>query len=147
VTEPLALRDMGSFHIGGRRIEVRGQPIRQVLFTPGGVPAKVDPNGVYQVTTSPADSSFDPDPVPENYGAWTYVFDRGRFVVTQEDEQACTWGYGTYVVEGDRVVWSFTDDRRPTMMQSHSTGRTTGARSAMPGLFAGSAADRGKARQ
>lgn len=47
--EPLALRDMGSFHVGGRLIEVSGQPVKEVLFTPGGVPAKVDPNGVYQV--------------------------------------------------------------------------------------------------
>ena len=47
--EPIALRDMGSFHIGGRLVEVKGQPIKEVLFTPGGVPAKVDPNGVYQV--------------------------------------------------------------------------------------------------
>ncbi|MEN3382185.1 MAG: hypothetical protein V7608_2229 [Hyphomicrobiales bacterium] len=47
--EPIALRDMGSFHIGGRQIEVSGQPIKDVLFTPGGVPAKVDPNGTYQV--------------------------------------------------------------------------------------------------
>jgi hypothetical protein len=47
--EPIALRDMGSFHIGGRQIEVSGQPTKEVLFTPGGVPAKVDPNGTYQV--------------------------------------------------------------------------------------------------
>ncbi len=47
--EPIALRDMGSFHIGGRQVEVSGQPVREVLFTPGGVPAKVDPNGTYQV--------------------------------------------------------------------------------------------------
>jgi pimeloyl-ACP methyl ester carboxylesterase len=47
--EPIALRDMGSFHIGGRQVEVSGQPIKEVLFTPGGVPAKVDPNGTYQV--------------------------------------------------------------------------------------------------
>jgi pimeloyl-ACP methyl ester carboxylesterase len=47
--EPIALRDMGSFHIGGRQVEVSGQPIKDVLFTPGGVPAKVDPNGTYQV--------------------------------------------------------------------------------------------------
>jgi pimeloyl-ACP methyl ester carboxylesterase len=46
---PIALRDMGSFHVGGRHIEVTGQPIKEVLFTPGGVPAKVDPNGKYQV--------------------------------------------------------------------------------------------------
>jgi pimeloyl-ACP methyl ester carboxylesterase len=47
--EPLALRDMGSFHVGGRLMEISGQPIKEVVFTPGGVPAKVDPNGTYQV--------------------------------------------------------------------------------------------------
>jgi pimeloyl-ACP methyl ester carboxylesterase len=47
--EPIALRDMGSFHIGGRLLEVSGQPIKEIVFTPGGVPAKVDPNGKYQV--------------------------------------------------------------------------------------------------
>ena len=47
--EPIALRDMGSFHIGGRQIEVSGLPIKEIVFTPGGVPAKVDPNGTYQV--------------------------------------------------------------------------------------------------
>jgi pimeloyl-ACP methyl ester carboxylesterase len=46
---PIALRDMGSFHVGGRHLEISGQPIKEVLFTPGGVPAKVDPNGKYQV--------------------------------------------------------------------------------------------------
>ena len=30
-------------------IEITGQPIKEVVFTPGGVPAKVDPNGKYQV--------------------------------------------------------------------------------------------------
>ncbi len=48
-SEPIALRDVGSFHIGGRHIEISGQPVKEVVFTPGGVPAKVDPNGVYQV--------------------------------------------------------------------------------------------------
>jgi pimeloyl-ACP methyl ester carboxylesterase len=47
--EPILLRDMGSFHIGGRHVEVRGQPVKEITFTPGGVPAKVDANGVYQV--------------------------------------------------------------------------------------------------
>ena len=45
----IALRDMGSFHIGGRIVEITGQPVKEVVFTPGGVPAKVDPNGKYQV--------------------------------------------------------------------------------------------------
>ncbi len=48
-TAPIALRGMGSFHIGGRSVEVSGKPVKEVLFTPGGVPAKVDPNGVYLV--------------------------------------------------------------------------------------------------
>ena len=47
--EPIALRDMGSFHIGGRWVEITGQPVKEVVFTPGGVPAKIDPNGKYQV--------------------------------------------------------------------------------------------------
>src|SRR5437588_10509013 len=47
--ELILLRDMGSFHVGGRHIEVTGQPVKEVLFTPGGVPAKVDPNGKYQI--------------------------------------------------------------------------------------------------
>jgi len=46
---PIALRDMGSFHIGGRYIEVSGQPVREVLFSPGGEPVLLDPNGKYQV--------------------------------------------------------------------------------------------------
>ncbi len=47
--EPILLRDMGSFHVGGRVIEITGQPIKEIVFTPGGVPAKMDPNGKYQV--------------------------------------------------------------------------------------------------
>ncbi|MBR0785089.1 esterase [Bradyrhizobium iriomotense] len=47
--EPINLRDMGSFHVGGRLVEISGKPVKEVTFTPGGVPAKVDPNGTYQV--------------------------------------------------------------------------------------------------
>jgi len=46
---PIALKDMGSFHVGGREMTVSGKPVKEVTFAPGGVPAKVDPNGVYQV--------------------------------------------------------------------------------------------------
>ena len=45
----IALKDMGSFHVGGREMTVSGKPVKEVTFAPGGVPAKVDPNGVYQV--------------------------------------------------------------------------------------------------
>jgi pimeloyl-ACP methyl ester carboxylesterase len=47
--EPIALREMGSFHVGGRLVEISGKPVKEITFTPGGVPAKVDPNGTYQV--------------------------------------------------------------------------------------------------
>ncbi len=47
--EPISLRDMGSFHVGGRLVEISGKPVKEMVFTPGGVPAKVDPNGTYQV--------------------------------------------------------------------------------------------------
>src|SRR5204863_314743 len=46
---PIALRDMGSFHVGGRDVEISGRPVKEIVFTPGGVPAKVDPNGTYSV--------------------------------------------------------------------------------------------------
>ena len=46
--EPLVLRGMGSFHVGGKLVEISGRPVKEVTFTPGGVPAKVDPNGTYQ---------------------------------------------------------------------------------------------------
>ena len=46
---PIALKDMGSFHVGGREVTISGKPVKEIVFTPGGVPAKVDPNGVYAV--------------------------------------------------------------------------------------------------
>ena len=46
---PITLKTMGSFHVGGRLIEVSGQPVKEVVLTPGGVPARIDPNGKYQV--------------------------------------------------------------------------------------------------
>src|SRR5437867_1283970 len=46
---PIALRDMGSFHVGGRDVEISGRPVKEIVFTPGGVPAKVDANGTYSV--------------------------------------------------------------------------------------------------
>ena len=46
---PYALRDMGSFHVGGREVVLSGKPVKEVVFTPGGMPAKVDLNGTYLV--------------------------------------------------------------------------------------------------
>ncbi|ODU94022.1 MAG: hypothetical protein ABT00_04515 [Bordetella sp. SCN 68-11] len=46
---PLRLRDMGAFHVGGREIELRGLPPRELLMAEGGQPVRVDPNGHYRV--------------------------------------------------------------------------------------------------
>src|SRR5262249_57065343 len=35
----------------------------------------------------------------------TLVLDRGHFAFTQEDRQACTWGYGTFTVRGNKMEW------------------------------------------
>ncbi|MCF8194730.1 MAG: esterase [Polynucleobacter sp.] len=47
--QSIHLKEMGSFHVGGKEVLISGKPIQEVLFTVGGVPAKVDPNGLYQV--------------------------------------------------------------------------------------------------
>lgn len=45
----LQLRDFGSFHLGGREVTVSGQPVREIMLTPGGAMTRADPNGVYRV--------------------------------------------------------------------------------------------------
>ena len=50
-----------------------------------------------------------PEPVPENYGDWIFVFDRGHFADTQRYLNACTWGYGRFTVTGGQMAWTFTD--------------------------------------
>ena len=47
--EDIVLRGMGSFHVGGRVVELSGRPVRQIVRVPGGPPSKLDPNGAYQV--------------------------------------------------------------------------------------------------
>ena len=42
----IVLKDMGSFHVGGREAVLSGLPIKTVEFTVGAL--KVDPNGTYQ---------------------------------------------------------------------------------------------------
>jgi hypothetical protein len=47
--------------------------------------------------------------VPENYGDFVLVMDRGQFAMTQHNSKACTWQYGRMSVAGDRLQWDFTD--------------------------------------
>ncbi len=58
-------------------------------------------------TVTQGDSGDDAD--PENYGDWVFVVDRGRFAFTQQNGLACTWGYGTWVPDGDQVEWRVID--------------------------------------
>jgi hypothetical protein len=41
----IAVREIGSFHIGGRMIRVDGLPMRDRISTPGGPVHRIDPNG------------------------------------------------------------------------------------------------------
>jgi TRAP-type transport system periplasmic protein len=67
-------------------------------------------DGVWRMKTTAKDhAAGEPDSSPSNYGLWTYVFDRGRFAITQEDQKACTWGYGTLKVSGNHFAWTFKD--------------------------------------
>ena len=34
---------------------------------------------------------------------------RGRFAYVQRNGAACTWGYGTWQTQGNRVQWRFVD--------------------------------------
>jgi hypothetical protein len=106
-----------------------GRYIRQIEAMGKGVAAEPAPgcghaarpagragplDGVWQFTTTAADLRALPgvsqgDIVPENYGTYTFVIDRGRFAFTQENRQACTWAYGNLTVTGDRFEWLFTD--------------------------------------
>ena len=47
--QDIVLRGMGSFHIGGRIVEISGKPVRMIVRQPGGPQTKLDPNGQYMV--------------------------------------------------------------------------------------------------
>jgi len=40
--------EIGSFHIGGQQVTLAGLPEREIVFTPGAPPLKVDPNGDFE---------------------------------------------------------------------------------------------------
>jgi TRAP-type C4-dicarboxylate transport system substrate-binding protein len=81
------------------------RPIGQTDGQAAGGSSQLD--GLYEMTTSK--SAAAPDFLAENWGKWIFVFHRGRFAFTQENRDACTWGYGTFAVKGNQVEWRFTD--------------------------------------
>lgn len=45
----LDVAEVGSFHVGGRMATLSGMEVKDVVFTAGGPPTKVDPNGEFEV--------------------------------------------------------------------------------------------------
>lgn len=121
---PLALKRMGSFHVGGRSVELTGKPVKDVVFTPGGPPSKVDANGTY-VTGQMYVQYFVPDPergavplllwhgggltgvsfetTPDGRPGWLDYFLRRGWPV-----------YNSDAVERGRAGWSMYPDIFPT---------------------------------
>ena len=95
----------------------------ETLKTQVGQPADVLPRCTRRTSAAPAAATAldgvwqmdanqkvaHADDTDENWGHWIFVFKRGRFAITQENARACTWGYGTFSVRGDRTSWKFTD--------------------------------------
>ncbi len=100
--------------------------------TRAGVATEID--GVWTMDTDRTASA--PEYYDENWGHWVFVLDHGKFAVTQENTRSCTWGYGTYAVNGTRTAWSFTDGGAspPTTRRTGraSTSSTTSAPTATP---------------
>jgi pimeloyl-ACP methyl ester carboxylesterase len=42
------VKEVGSFHVGGRAVALSGMPTSEVVFSPGAPPIKVDPNGEFE---------------------------------------------------------------------------------------------------
>jgi hypothetical protein len=38
-------KEIGSFHIGGQPLTLQGLPVKELVYTAGGPPTKMDPNG------------------------------------------------------------------------------------------------------
>jgi pimeloyl-ACP methyl ester carboxylesterase len=47
--QTIGVAEVGSFHVGGRAVSLTGLPTRDVVFTAGSAPIKVDPNGDFEV--------------------------------------------------------------------------------------------------
>ena len=48
-TGNLSVKEVGSYHVGGRQVTLSGLPIKEIVFSPGAPPLKVNPNGDFEV--------------------------------------------------------------------------------------------------
>ncbi len=44
-----SIKEIGSFHIGGRQVTLSNLPVRELVLTKGAPPMKIDPNGDFEV--------------------------------------------------------------------------------------------------
>jgi hypothetical protein len=99
--------------IQAMRSEAPSTPDAPACSNTGSAPVVTRPatpiDGVYRLHTTPEDlraagvsSGY---VVPENYGSWEMVLDRGRF--TQQQPKGYT-AAGTYTVVGDKLTLTFT---------------------------------------
>ena len=48
-SQDLSVKEVGSYHIGGRQVTLTGLPEQEIIFSPGAPPLKVNPNGDFEV--------------------------------------------------------------------------------------------------
>ena len=58
----ILLKEIGSFHIGGHEAVLSGLPTKEVSFTAGMAPVKVDPNGEFEIDKCTCNTSSLPLP-------------------------------------------------------------------------------------
>ncbi len=71
--QPMAIREMGSFHVGGRKVEISGQPVKEIVRVAGGPTSKLDLNGTYHVEQMYAQYFL----VQERKGRWPILMWHG----------------------------------------------------------------------
>jgi pimeloyl-ACP methyl ester carboxylesterase len=71
--QPMALRDMGSFHVGGRKVAITGQPVKEIVRVAGGPTSKLDHNGGYHLEPMYAQYY----PVQNRKGKWPHLLWHG----------------------------------------------------------------------
>jgi pimeloyl-ACP methyl ester carboxylesterase len=116
----ISLKDFGSFHVGGRRVKISGQPTQTMSFTPG-TSYDADPNGTYLIEQAyvqyyiPEEQKYDPPVLLVHGGGmtgsnWETTPD-GRPGWIQRFLEA---GFATYVidnVERGRSGWCALPDQ------------------------------------
>jgi hypothetical protein len=45
----VGIKEIGSFHVGGRQVTLSGLPEKEIVFSPGSPPFKVNPNRDFEV--------------------------------------------------------------------------------------------------